>query len=163
MLSPDERSGGSAPSSIMMSDFHDAIADSALVDTGYVGSPYTRYNRRLPQHLDRILVSSCWLTVFPKLQVTHLELSQSDHRGLLVEAECTVERKVSSFRFQHMLTMHSEFLGVVHRNWQYPTMGSGMLWLQQKLTRLKHCLKEWNKIVFGNVFDRVVAAERQLK
>ncbi|KAL0283284.1 UNVERIFIED_CONTAM: hypothetical protein Sangu_2900000 [Sesamum angustifolium] len=31
--------------------------------------------------------------------------------------------------------------------------------LQQKLTRLKHCLKEWNKTVFGNVFDNVVAAE----
>ncbi|KAL0307551.1 UNVERIFIED_CONTAM: hypothetical protein Scaly_2979400 [Sesamum calycinum] len=95
--------------------------------------------------------------------VAHLELSQSDHRGLLVEAECTVERKVSSFRFQHMWTTHSEFLGVVRRNWQYPTVGSGMMRLQQKLTRLKHCLKEWNKTVFGNVFDNVAAAERGLK
>ncbi|KAK4404556.1 Retrovirus-related Pol polyprotein from type-2 retrotransposable element R2DM [Sesamum angolense] len=41
VLSPDERSGGSAPSGIAMSDFHDAIVDSALVDAGYVGSPYT--------------------------------------------------------------------------------------------------------------------------
>ncbi|KAL0329325.1 UNVERIFIED_CONTAM: hypothetical protein Sradi_4919200, partial [Sesamum radiatum] len=41
VLSPDERSGGSAPSGIAMSDFHDAIADSALVDAGYVGSSYT--------------------------------------------------------------------------------------------------------------------------
>ncbi|KAL0331727.1 UNVERIFIED_CONTAM: hypothetical protein Sangu_1718200 [Sesamum angustifolium] len=49
------------------------------------------------------------MTVFPKMQVAHLELSQSDHRGLLVEAECSVERKVSSFRFQHMWTTHSEF------------------------------------------------------
>ncbi|KAL0287184.1 UNVERIFIED_CONTAM: hypothetical protein Scaly_2773100 [Sesamum calycinum] len=87
----------------------------------------------------------------------------SDHRGLLVEAECTVERKISSFRFQRMWTTHSEFLGVVRRNWQYPTVGSGMMWLQQKLTRLKHCLKEWNKTVFGNVFDNVAAAERGLK
>ncbi|KAL0340185.1 UNVERIFIED_CONTAM: hypothetical protein Sradi_4535300 [Sesamum radiatum] len=47
VLSPDERSGGSAPSGIAMSDFHDAIADCALVDAGYVGSPYTWYSRRL--------------------------------------------------------------------------------------------------------------------
>ncbi|KAL0340345.1 UNVERIFIED_CONTAM: hypothetical protein Sradi_4551300 [Sesamum radiatum] len=146
-----------------MSDFHDAIADCALVDAGYVGSPYTWYSRRLRQRLDPVLISNCWMTVFPKMQVAHLELSQSDHRGLLVEAECSVERKVSSFRFQHMWTTHSEFLGVVRRNWQYPTVGSGMMRLQQKLTRLKHCLKEWNKTVFGNVFDNVAAAERGLK
>ncbi|KAK4403176.1 hypothetical protein Sango_1058300 [Sesamum angolense] len=139
VLSPDERSGGSATSGIVMSDFDDAIADSALIDAGYVGSPYTWYSHRLRQRLDRVIVSSCWMTVFPNMQVTHLELSQSDHRGLLVEVECTVERKVSSFCFQHMWTMHSEFLGVVRRNWLYAT------------------------VVFGNVFDKVAAAERQLK
>ncbi|KAL0359910.1 UNVERIFIED_CONTAM: hypothetical protein Sangu_0840400 [Sesamum angustifolium] len=93
ILSPDERSGGSAPSSIAMSDFHDAIADSALVDVVYVGSPYTWYSRRLCRRLDRVLVSSCWYSILPKMQITHLELSQSDHRGLLVEAEFIVERK----------------------------------------------------------------------
>ncbi|KAL0307119.1 UNVERIFIED_CONTAM: hypothetical protein Sradi_6129200, partial [Sesamum radiatum] len=163
VLSPEERSGGSARSGIAMSDFHDAIADCALVDAGYVGSPYTWYCRRLRQRLDRVLISSCWMTVFPKMQVAHLELSQSDHRGLLIEAECSVERKVSSFRFQHMWTTHSEFLGVVRQNWRYPTVGSGMMRLQQKLTRLKHCLKKWNKTVFENVFDNVAAAERGLK
>ncbi|KAL0284680.1 UNVERIFIED_CONTAM: hypothetical protein Sradi_7190700 [Sesamum radiatum] len=139
------------------------VGDCALVDAGYVGSPYTWYSCRLRQRLDRVLISSCWMTVFPKMQVAHLELSQSDHRGLLVEAECTVEQKVSSFRFQQMWTTHFEFLGVVRQNWQYPTVGSGMMRLQQKLTRLKHYLKEWNKTVFGNVFDNVAAAERGLK
>ncbi|KAL0283603.1 UNVERIFIED_CONTAM: hypothetical protein Sangu_2878400 [Sesamum angustifolium] len=163
VLSPDEHSGGSAPSGIAMSDFHDAIADCALVDAGYVGIPYTWYSRRLRQELDRVLISSCWMTVFPKMKVPHLELSRSNHRGLLVEAECTVKRKVSSFHFQHMWTTHSEFLGVVRRNWQYPTIGNGMMRLQQKLTHLKHYLKEWNKTVFGNVFDNVAAAERVVK
>ncbi|KAK4426977.1 hypothetical protein Salat_1466500 [Sesamum alatum] len=72
-----------------MSDFHDAIADCALVDAGYIGSPYTWYSRRLRQRLDRVLVLDCWVDVFPKMQVTHLELSKSDHRGLLVEADYT--------------------------------------------------------------------------
>ncbi|KAL0287676.1 UNVERIFIED_CONTAM: hypothetical protein Scaly_2757100 [Sesamum calycinum] len=85
--------GGLSPSGIAMSDFHDAIADCAIADARYVGSPYAWYSRRLHQRLDRVLISSCWMTVFPKMQVAHVELSQSDHRGLLVEAECTVERK----------------------------------------------------------------------
>ncbi|KAL2223667.1 UNVERIFIED_CONTAM: hypothetical protein Sindi_3080900, partial [Sesamum indicum] len=103
------------------------------------------------------------MDVFSKTQVTHLELSKSDHRGLLVVAETIVTQKASSFRFQHMWITHPGFLEVVRRNWQYPTIGSGMVRLQQKLTRLKHCLKEWNRTVFGNVFDRVAAAERDLK
>ncbi|KAL0387655.1 UNVERIFIED_CONTAM: hypothetical protein Sradi_2647300 [Sesamum radiatum] len=110
VLSPNKRSRGTTSSSIAISDFHDVIADCALVD-----------------------------------------------------AECTVERKVSSFRFQHMWTMHSGFLEVVRQNGQYPTIGSGMVRLQQKLTRPKHYLKEWNKTVFRNVFDMVATAERQLK
>ncbi|KAL0416834.1 UNVERIFIED_CONTAM: hypothetical protein Slati_3515300 [Sesamum latifolium] len=123
VLSLEERSGGAAPSSVAMSDFHDAIADCALVDAGYIGSPYTWYNSRLRQRLDRVLVSSCWMDVFPKLRVTYLELSKSDHCGLLVVAETTIERKASSFRFQHMWVKHPGFLDVVRRNWQYPTLG----------------------------------------
>ncbi|KAL2250187.1 UNVERIFIED_CONTAM: hypothetical protein Sindi_2492400 [Sesamum indicum] len=141
VLCPEERSGGAAPSGIVMSDFHDMIADCALTDAGYTGSPYTWYSHRWRQRLDRVLVTDSWMDIFSKTQVTHLELSKSDHRGLLVVAETIVTQK----------------------NWQYPTIGSGMVRLQQKLTRLKHCLKEWNRTVFGNVFDRVAAAERDLK
>ncbi|KAL2250197.1 UNVERIFIED_CONTAM: hypothetical protein Sindi_2493400, partial [Sesamum indicum] len=155
--------GGPAPSGIAMSDFHDMIADCALTDAGYTGSPYTWYSRRLRQRLDRVLVTDSWMDVFSKTQVTHLELSKSDHRGLLVIAETIVMQKASSFRFQHMWITHPGFLEVVRRDWQYPTIGSGMVRLQQKLTRLKHCLKEWNRTVFGNVFDRVAAVERDLK
>ncbi|KAL0411074.1 UNVERIFIED_CONTAM: hypothetical protein Slati_3697100 [Sesamum latifolium] len=161
VLSLEERSGGAASSSVAMLDFHDVIADCALVDAGYTGC--TWYSRRLRQRLDRVLISSCWMDVSPKMQVTHLELSKSDHRDLLVEAETTVERKASSFRYQHMWAKHPGFLEVMRRNWQYPTLGSGMVQLQKKLIRLKHCLKDWNKTIFGNVVDKVVAAERNLK
>ncbi|KAL0430589.1 UNVERIFIED_CONTAM: hypothetical protein Sradi_0684900 [Sesamum radiatum] len=43
VLSLEERFGGAASSSVAMSDFHDVIADYALVDAGYTGSPYTWY------------------------------------------------------------------------------------------------------------------------
>ncbi|KAL0448733.1 UNVERIFIED_CONTAM: hypothetical protein Slati_1429700 [Sesamum latifolium] len=133
VLSLEERSGGAAPSSVAMSDFHDVIADCALLDAGYTGSPYTWYSSRLRQCSDRVPVSSCWMDVFPKMQVTHLELSKSDDHGLLVVAETTMERKASSFWFQHMWAKHPGLL------------------------------EDWNKVVFGNVIDRVVEAERDLK
>ena len=130
VLCPEERSGGATLSGIAMSDFHDTIADCGLTDASYTGSPYTWYSRRLRQRLDRVLVTHSWMDVFSKTQVTHLELSKSDHRGLLVVAETIVTQKASSFRFQHMWITHPGFLEVVRRNWQYPTIGSGMVRLQ---------------------------------
>ncbi|KAL0451240.1 UNVERIFIED_CONTAM: hypothetical protein Slati_1102100 [Sesamum latifolium] len=102
-----------------MSDFHDAIVDCALVDAGYISNPYTWYSSRLRQYLDRVLVSSCWMDVFPKMQVTHLELTKSDHRGLLVVAETTMERKASSFGFSICGSSTWDFLRCASKL-QYP-------------------------------------------
>lgn len=46
--------------------------------------------------------------------------------------------------------------------WGAPVVGFGMRAFQQKLARLKVCLKGWNKEVFGNVFDRVKEAEKEV-
>ncbi|KAL2250199.1 UNVERIFIED_CONTAM: hypothetical protein Sindi_2493600, partial [Sesamum indicum] len=148
VLCPEERSGGAAPS-----------------DAGYTGSPYTWYSRRLRQRLDRVLVTDSWMDVFSKTQVTHLELSKSDHRGLLVVAETIVTQKASSFRFQHMWITHPGFLEVVRRDWQYPTIGSGMVRLQQKLTRLKHSverdLKEADEAYDIDPCDRTLVERKE--
>ncbi|KAK4426893.1 hypothetical protein Salat_1458100 [Sesamum alatum] len=107
------------------------VGECALVDASHVGSPYTWYSRQLRQRLDRVLISDFWVDVFPKMQVTHLEVSKSDHRGLLVEADYTEVRKASSFRFQQMWTTNPGFVEVVLRNRQYPMIGSGMVRLQR--------------------------------
>ncbi|KAL0462351.1 UNVERIFIED_CONTAM: hypothetical protein Slati_0122700 [Sesamum latifolium] len=136
VLSLEKRSGGAAPSSVAMSDFHDVIADCALVDAGYTGSPYT--------------------------VVTHLELSKSDHYGLLVEAETTMEWKASSFRFQHLWAKQPGFLEVVRRNWLYPPLeryGSA----SAEINSTKALSEGLEQECLWNVVDRVVAAERNLK
>ncbi|KAL0295577.1 UNVERIFIED_CONTAM: hypothetical protein Sangu_3194400, partial [Sesamum angustifolium] len=87
----------------------------------------------------------CRICREPVHLVAHLELSQSDHRGLLVEAECSVEQKVSSFRFQHMWTTHFEFLGVVCRNWRYPTSGGSKRQMRHDQDPCDHTLVERNR------------------
>ncbi|KAL2250200.1 UNVERIFIED_CONTAM: hypothetical protein Sindi_2493700, partial [Sesamum indicum] len=78
--SPDRRKAVSPPHMVFLGS-GGTMSDCAPTDAGYTGSPYTWYSRRLRQHLDRVLVTDSWMDVFPKTQVTHLELSKSDRRG----------------------------------------------------------------------------------
>ncbi|CAI9115578.1 OLC1v1016508C1 [Oldenlandia corymbosa var. corymbosa] len=68
-----------------------------------------------------------------------------------------------SFRFQNMLWRRVDFLNVVKEDWNKPSNSFGMLGFSLKLHRLKVKLKEWNKVVFGNVFDNLNAVEKHVQ
>lgn len=85
---------------------------------------------------------------------------QSDHRPLGVSVTRKVETMPSSFRF--MNTKHPGFMEVVREYWEMPMPEKGMAKLQQKLYHLKQHLRWWNKMVFGNVFDRLKEAETEV-
>ncbi|XP_073023571.1 uncharacterized protein [Primulina eburnea] len=51
----------------------------------------------------------------------------------------------------------------VRLNWNLPCSLSGMPRLFAKMKRLKHHLRWWNRDVFGNIFDRLTAAERAVR
>ncbi|KAL0368203.1 UNVERIFIED_CONTAM: Retrovirus-related Pol polyprotein from transposon TNT 1-94 [Sesamum calycinum] len=54
-------------------------------------------------------------------------------------------------------------LKVVKTNWAFPTIGSGLVKLTEKLRRLKQCLKQWNKTVFGDIFNNLKKAEKAVR
>ena len=47
-------------------------------------------------------------------------------------------------------------------NWEFLVYAFGMIAFQQQLIRMKHCLKVWNKEVFGNVFTSVEEVEKEV-
>lgn len=61
-----------------------------------------------------------------------------------------------------MWLKHSGFLDTMRQSWGAPVVGAGMSAFQHKLTRLKFCLKAWNKDIFGNVFSQVQQAEEDV-
>lgn len=69
-----------------LSNFVDA---AGLIDLGYNGCPFTWTNARdgaalIKERLDRALVNSPWLQVFPYTKVHHLPRTYSDHAPILV-------------------------------------------------------------------------------
>ncbi|KAL0404118.1 UNVERIFIED_CONTAM: hypothetical protein Sradi_2052600 [Sesamum radiatum] len=51
---------------------------------------------------------------------------------------------------------------VVSLSWSFPAVGVGMAKLGVKLKPLKHKLKDWNKIVFGDIFTNLKVAEEEV-
>ncbi|XP_073139140.1 uncharacterized protein [Henckelia pumila] len=154
--------GSSGGRQLPMDEFNDFILESALVDAGFEGSSFTWTNRTIWKRLDRVFVSVDWGDHFHSIRVGHLSRTVSDHCPLLVSAP-VFARGPSSFRFQSMWVRHPGFLQTVRLNWNTPCSLQGMPKLFAKLKRLKGHLKWWNRDVFGNIFDRIVEAEKSVR
>ncbi|KAL6580244.1 hypothetical protein OROMI_008268 [Orobanche minor] len=142
-----------------MEEFNDVLFNSGLTDGGFVGSPYTWYSDGVWQRLNRILISPEWYTTFPFLSIRHLPKYKSDHNSLLCQFSNIISKPKSSFRFQNMWVKHHLFLPTVKESWDLYSNSRGMLKLLEKLSRLKYTLKEWNKLEFGNIFDKIDEAK----
>ncbi|GAA0163203.1 hypothetical protein LIER_19125 [Lithospermum erythrorhizon] len=159
LISGDERIGGNVPDPISMFDFSQCIKDCQLLDAGFVGSKYTWTNGKLSQRLDRVLCDQPCLDTFPILNVRHLAKTASDHALLLIEVKLLYDTSKGSFRFQNMWLHHADLKNVVFEYWSNPIYGDPFYILTNKLKRLKHRVREWNRVVFGNIFTNVDSAE----
>lgn len=61
-----------------------------------------------------------------------------------------------------MWCSHHSFLQLVEDSWSSTISASPLGAFSQKLRCLKACLKNWNSLIFKNIFDRVRAAEESL-
>ncbi|CAI9104433.1 OLC1v1003101C1 [Oldenlandia corymbosa var. corymbosa] len=59
-------------------------------------------------------------------------------------------------------TRREEFMDIVRDDWNKPIDCYGMFGLSVKLRRLKQRLREWNKLVFSDVFENLRTAEEKV-
>ena len=62
-----------------------------------------------------------------------------------------------------MWIKHLTFMETVSQNWSLPVEGYGMYAVANKLKRLRQCLREWNKTMFGNIFYKIAQAEELVR
>ncbi|GER42507.1 3-dehydroquinate dehydratase, partial [Striga asiatica] len=98
-------------------------------------------------------------TVFAVTTVTHLTRFGSDHSPLLIRCRFSSTRRRSSFRFQNRWVRHHSFHDTVRDSWLQPTGLFGIRNLEAKLGRLRRRLRQWNWDVFGNLHQRLAAAQ----
>lgn len=90
LLADWEKQGGLPVASSFLNPLQNLINSHGLIDLGFHGSPFTWSNNRhglanIRERLNRGLANCQWRSLFPRVMITHLTRSASDHSPLLID------------------------------------------------------------------------------
>lgn len=163
VVSPSERWGESQ--SFNSTGMANWISHNALIDLGFLGSPYTWHRSpnsedSLMERLDRALGNLQWRTSYPEAYVHHLTRIHSNYNPLLLSMHSNMNPRylTKPFRYQVMWCSHDNFQDAVSSFWQAHNEP-----MNQKLEHFPKFLTRWNKQVFGHLFRRKAALLRRLE
>ncbi|XP_074267104.1 uncharacterized protein LOC141590409 [Silene latifolia] len=108
--------------------------------------------------LDKVICNSSWRVMFAEGSLRHLMQNQSDHCPILVNTNgfAPLPAMLKPFRFQATWMCHNKFSEFVKTNWKNDQP------LIPFVYELANSLQNWNKMVFGNIFERKRSLERRL-
>ncbi|XP_015087005.1 uncharacterized protein LOC107030129 [Solanum pennellii] len=99
----------------------------------------------------------------PQTNITHLPSVGSDHCPLLMEINDKKNAVIKYFKFLNCWTDNEPFFKTVEQCWQRKVIGSPMWCLHIKMKRLTKTLREWSKLEYGDIFDKVKQYEEEVK
>eukprot|EP00253_Pinus_taeda_P035656 PITA_35656 len=150
--------------------FKEFIDNTHLVDVYPKQGNFTWNNRRggenlISSRLDRFLVSENLLLDGRNLESSILPSGGSDHWPISLIIDVPRHPSNKPFRFEKFWIEHPNFLTMVEKWWAEPLAeeGSKMFNLQNRLKHIKLKLKDWNHIVFGNIFQEKAIIEQKLE
>ncbi|XP_008235658.1 PREDICTED: uncharacterized protein LOC103334459 [Prunus mume] len=128
ILDSSENEGRNYRTLNSMYDFRSFVADSHLLDLGYIGHPFTWRNRReggfIQERLDRGLATESWINLYPNAQVLHQLLPGSDLSMLILDTTPMVRKWRKRFIFDPRWGKEERCKEVVHGCWQKQFQGS---------------------------------------
>lgn len=152
-----------------MVELKDCFHQLGLYDLRYHGSHFTWSNKQpdspITKKLDRLLINSQILNLFPNCTASFLPTLTSDHCPCLVDlAYKTPSHGTKPFKFYNYLAKHPGFHQVVLEAW---THAGSTAWnltaLCWKQKQIKSALKSLNKENFSQIQLRVSEANRLLQ
>jgi hypothetical protein len=167
ILGAHEKSGRRLPPTISCNDFLGWTNVNLLLHLDTFGALYTWYNGRLNSdsialRLDRAICNEAWTDFWGTTTCTAQVRIHSDHNPLLLQMDCNLHKKRSSFKFFKVWTTHEDCRRLVLETWNKAVVGNGMHRLQQKLVRVKEAFKVWNKSIFGDVHRQLDLASMEV-
>ncbi|XP_071695506.1 uncharacterized protein [Rutidosis leptorrhynchoides] len=137
-------------------DFNEFINNLNLNDLPLGGRRFTwmtKDGRKLSK-IDRIMVSSSILSMWPNVSVSALPVGASDHCPLLLNShvDSVVNSGPKPFKFFNAWMGHPDFAKLVEENWAAPINESMIdMAVKEKLKRLKFAIRPWVSIHFGRM------------
>ncbi|XP_061363078.1 uncharacterized protein LOC133306728 [Gastrolobium bilobum] len=151
----DEKEGGCRVNLNRCSNFANVLHNCKLLDLGGSGPWFTwkgpkfLHLDRVFKRLDRACANASWKTTFTDAGVKVLPRIYSDHSPILVYlTNLDTGWKNRPFRFEIAWMEHYNFTQFLARSWNVVKD------TRTNLHDLTPNLKRWNKVVFGNIFNR---------
>ncbi|XP_027082559.1 uncharacterized protein [Coffea arabica] len=165
VISSEEKQGGRPLGRASQSSLAQILLQGGLMDMDCSGPSLTWSNCRkgigsVRKRLDRALCNNLWRAQFQEAVVKHMVRTHSDHHPLQVCLEGVPRRTNGEkpFRLEQAWSAHPEYERVVAEAWQ-----GNEETLEKKLQMLRMRLKEWNLLVFGNIFHRKKRCKTRLE
>lgn len=114
---------------------------------------YTWTNRKSGEDLivvklDRAMVNTEWLQVFPFAKAHFHKPITSDHSCIEVTLDNHMPSRPKPFKFFNSWTKHQDYHSVTDEVWRTKVIGSPMFIVSKKLKLVKEALKVFNAFVF---------------
>ena len=169
-LEAQEQIGGQTRSERQMEGFREAIQFCGLSDLGYIGLPYTWYNRQQGVHnvkvrLDRGLACAAFHNMF-NVRVWHVQTTESDHCSLVIECDQGRQRRRRGrrrFRYENMWRRGPSYTQTVETAWQQQHVSASMESLARNLGRIGSSLSAWDQSTFGSVRIKLAQLRKELE
>ena len=144
--------------------FRNCFNKCGLIDLGFHGPCFTWTNKSpiwqstIKEWLDRGLGNVEWTLLYPSAEIHHLPKVKSDHYLILLNTAPSEPKPPKPFRFEQMWLTNPTFPSLVEDSWQasdlLPSASSSLSRFPWRLNALTENICSWNRIHFGNVFQR---------
>ncbi|XP_059066356.1 uncharacterized protein LOC131857673 [Cryptomeria japonica] len=165
----EDKRGGSIKLPLAAVDFNHWINRNSLMEIQMTENAFTWNNRRIglcniAEKLDRFFIHGGLSEFNHTMEAEPLPLSGSDHFPLQLNILSDHSPRKCPFKFESMWFRDDNIINLIEKWWSGSVfLGSKMFIMANKLKLIKRKLLEWNRINFGNIFDKKLSIENDLK
>ncbi|XP_060974183.1 uncharacterized protein LOC133039333 [Cannabis sativa] len=152
-----EKKGGRLYPSSLITGFQEVLCNCNLTDMELHGHPYTwergkGTNNWVEIRLDKALVTSLWLDIFPSAVLSNCDVSSSDHTPIYLEpSPAAPAEMVYQFRFENAWTREPFCAQIVQACWDK----NASLPLHEKISLCSKDLADWGRNLTCNFKKRI--------
>ncbi|KAH0990014.1 hypothetical protein GBA52_001497 [Prunus armeniaca] len=155
MLWHHEKLGGAPWCNSRIRYLRNFLNDHDLIDLSHVGQTFTwaRVDDgviTIQERLDRALVNTNWMEVWPNSRVVHMPRVGSDHCPLILECVPPSNRARRLFKFELAWAENPECVEIVNRGWREGRGRSLAIKWRSSLNSCRRHLIAWSKSHFPN-------------
>ncbi|XP_057870114.1 uncharacterized protein LOC131076796 [Cryptomeria japonica] len=164
-----DKRGGSNKLPTMTLDFIDWINRNSLLEIQIAENTFTWNNKRkgfsnIAEKLDSFFIHGWLMNSNYTMEAEILPLSGSDHYPLQLNILAEQGPRKCPFKFENMWYKDDNIINLIEQWWRESVFsGSKMYIVANKLKLIKRRLLEWNREHFGNIFDKKLLVEMDLK